>query len=126
MAVGPVKNIELLESAVDSFMARPNSLLFIRISIIAIWMVNSCRLSSVTKICFSPLPSQLQQIIQRLSVDLEVWPLTARKRAINPDYLSTIDRNSNFPPEPCTSKLKAVPLLVKLGGVEDLEVSSIN
>jgi hypothetical protein len=68
----------------------------------------------------------LQQIIQRLSVDLEVRPRATRKRAINPDYLTTVDGNSNFPPEPCSSKLETVPFLVKLGWVVDLEISSIN
>jgi hypothetical protein len=126
MAEGSPKNIKLLESAVDCFMTRPNSLLLIRISITTFWMVNCSRLSPVTKICFSPLPCLFQQLIQRLSVDLEVWPLATRKRTVDPNYIPTVNGNSDFPTEPCTSKLEAVPLFVKNMGVVDLEISSID
>lgn len=123
------KTSPLLESLVGSFLTATGNLLhllrFLGIDEAhrALDMLRSC--SEVAIISLDPFV-WTKMTHQRVAEDFDVWPHTTRKRSVDPDYVSFVDRDSNFIAKSSVMKLVAVPSLPSMLGIVDLEISPVD
>jgi hypothetical protein len=127
MAVHRLETIELLEPSVHRFMSSSSALLGLLVDLRNI-VIGSSNRFSFTSVAIVGLDflSMSKRLLQSVSKDLDVGPLAARKWAIDPDNITSLNADSDLIAQSSSPILVGEPLRVERLGLLDPEVCAVN
>jgi hypothetical protein len=127
MSVHGLETVELLEPTVHGFMASSSPLLGFLVNLRNIIIGGSNR-SSFAWVAIVGLDflARSKRLLQSVSKDLEVGPLTTGERAIDPDNITSLNADSDLIAQSSSPELVGEPLLAERGRLVNLQVGAIN
>ena len=133
MTINIWKDITSLKLLIHCFVSRSNdsfNLFTLLWSKRTIWSLDELWIRSLVSL-ISFYPFKFFKIEPQVLIeDLDIWTKTSLIRPINPNNLSTLNRNSNFIPESIFVEFMTEPLSIRLfilgPGILNPEVRSVN
>jgi hypothetical protein len=127
MSVHGLETVELLEPMVHRLMPGSSVLLGLLVDLRNI-LIGSSNCSSFTWVAIVGLHflTRSERLLQSVSKDLEVGPLTTGERAIDPDNITSLNADSDLIAQSSSPELVGEPLLAERGRLVNLQVGAIN